>query len=181
MFTTVYKVLIFWTLQACRRGLWKVKSIDGHMRGIRWQVKQIMSQGSCGITLGINVNGKPHDLAVASERLHFKSNWHGPCLEVASEAVMQAPDTHACKSACFSPHSPTTPLQGIPEVLGTEVSSTHRNEQQRDRAECGTAISTTVAGIHMTYAKCHAIPTLSRVEKPYLCYFTIPIKVCCRT
>lgn len=33
-----------------------------------------MLQGSRGITPGINVNGKPHDLAVASERLHFKSN-----------------------------------------------------------------------------------------------------------
>lgn len=54
-----------------------------------------MLQGSHGITLGINVNGKPHDLALASERLHFKSNRHGPGLEETEETVMQAPDTHA--------------------------------------------------------------------------------------
>lgn len=51
---------------------------------------------------------EPHDLAVASEQLHFKSNWHGPALEVAGDRVVQPPDTHSWKQTlslplvCFS-------------------------------------------------------------------------------
>lgn len=71
------------------------------MSRIRWQGKQIMLPGSRGITQGINVNGKPHDLAAASEQLHFKSNWHGPSLGEAREKVMQAPDTHADTQSVF--------------------------------------------------------------------------------
>lgn len=49
-----------------------------------------------------------HDLAVASEQLHFKSNWHGPGLEVAGDGVVQPPDTRSWKQTlslplvCFS-------------------------------------------------------------------------------
>lgn len=52
-----------------------------------------MLQGSGGITPGINVNRKPHDLAFALERLRFESNRHGPSLEDAGGTRMQAPDT----------------------------------------------------------------------------------------
>lgn len=98
-----------------------------YVRGIRWQVKQIMFPGSRGITQGINVNGKPHDLAVASERLHFKSNWHGPGLEVAGNGGDAATWYPCMKADCFSLClflfflSPF--LQGVPEAPAAEVYS----------------------------------------------------------
>lgn len=70
-----------------------------------------MMQGSNGITLGINVNGKPHDLPVTSEQLHFKSNWDSPGLEAAAETVMKAPDT---QMACFLPFYPFRASQEPP-------------------------------------------------------------------
>lgn len=69
---------------------------------------------------------KPHDLAVASEQLHFKSNWHGPSLEEVGETVMQASDTHAWKQSGFFFFS----FQGIPEAP-TKVPSARRDEQGR--------------------------------------------------
>lgn len=54
-----------------------------------------MLHSSRGITLGINVNGKPHNLAVAPEHLHFKSNWHDSGLEEAPETVKHAADSPA--------------------------------------------------------------------------------------
>lgn len=98
-------LVIYFILTSVRAGMQKLISnlfvqteiVKPLVSRIRWQGKQIILQGSHGITLGINVNGKPHDLAVASEQLHFKSNRHDLGLEDASEMVIQAPDTHALK------------------------------------------------------------------------------------
>lgn len=69
---------------------------------------------------------EPHDLAVASEQLHLKSNWHGPSLEVAGDGVMPPPDTHPWKErlslplVCCSYGLVVSP-QGIPEASAAEV------------------------------------------------------------